>query len=173
MTPDILVMAKGLASGFPISAIAASEALMSKWTAGAHGGTYGGNILGCAAAIATIETILEEKLVENAAQRGQQLMDGLIELQSSIPVIGDVRGLGLMVGVEMTDPKTRQPDAAFAKQVITNSLEQGNMILMTCGTDANTVRWIPPLIVTEQQIDDGLHIFRNAAEQAFTSRKKS
>jgi 4-aminobutyrate aminotransferase len=164
--PDVLIMAKGLGSGFPISGIAAPGVFTEKWMVGTHGGTYGGNPVGCAAAEATVRVLLEEKLVENAARRGAQLMDGLHELQARYPVMGDVRGLGLMVGVEFTDPKTRKPDAGFAKRVLQHCLEEGRLIMMGCGPHGNTVRWIPPLIVTEAQIEEGLAIFEKAVAAA-------
>jgi 4-aminobutyrate aminotransferase len=160
--PDILVMAKGLGSGFPISGIAAPRALTEKWMVGTHGGTYGGNPMGCAAAEATVQTLLEEKLLENAAERGRQLMDGLHEIQSRYPVVGDVRGLGLMVGVEFTQPETRKPAVDIAKRVIGHCLKEGHLILMSCGPYGNTVRWIPPLVVSKAQIDEGLTIFEQA-----------
>ncbi len=162
MEPDIVVMAKGLGSGFPISGIAAPRELTQKWMVGTHGGTYGGNPIGCAAAEATVRVLLEEKLVENAAQRGAQLMDGLQEIQARYPVMGDVRGMGLMVGVEFTDPDTRKPATDVAKQVIKHCLEEGQLILMSCGPYSNTVRWIPPLVVSEAQINEGLTIFEKA-----------
>jgi 4-aminobutyrate aminotransferase len=159
---DVMVMAKGFASGFPISAIASSREIMSKWQVGAHGGTYGGNAMGCAAAEATIKIIREEGLLENAARRGQQLLDGLAEIQSRFPMLGDVRGLGLMVGCEFTDPVTGQPNADLTKQVARVALEDGRLILLTCGMYANVIRWIPPLVVTEAQINEGLEIFEKA-----------
>jgi 4-aminobutyrate aminotransferase len=159
---DIMVMAKGLASGFPISAIASSREIMSKWQVGTHGGTYGGNVMGCAAAEATIKVIREEGLIENAAARGQQLMDGLAEIQSRFPALGDVRGLGLMVGCEFTQPDTRQPDADLTKRVAKHALDDGHLILLTCGMYANVIRWIPPLVVTEAQINEGLEKFERA-----------
>lgn len=160
--PDIMVMAKGMASGFPISAIASTKEIMSKWQVGTHGGTYGGNVMGCAATEATIKVIKEEGLVENAAVRGQQLMDGLAEIQSRFPVIGDVRGLGLMVGVEFTNPDTGQPAADTVKKVTTHALKEGYLILLTCGMYGNTIRWIPPLTVTEAQINEALGTFEQA-----------
>ncbi len=160
--PDIMVMAKGLASGFPISAIASSREIMSKWQVGTHGGTYGGNAMGCAAAEATIKVIREEGLLENTAARGKQLMDGLAEIQSRFPALGDVRGLGLMVGCEFTNPDTGQPDADLTKRVVRHALEQGRLILLTCGMYANVIRWIPPLVVTEAQINEGLEKFERA-----------
>jgi 4-aminobutyrate aminotransferase len=163
---DIVVMAKGLGSGFPISGIAAPHELTEKWIVGTHGGTYGGNPIGCAAAEATIRVLLDEKLVENAAERGTQLMDGLHEIQSRYPMMGDVRGLGLMVGVEFTDPNTLKPAPDVAKRVIKHCREKDHLILMNCGPYGNTVRWIPPLVVTKAQIDEGLTIFENAVAAA-------
>jgi 4-aminobutyrate aminotransferase-like enzyme len=135
---------------------------MAKWMVGTHGGTYGGNIMGCAAAVATNETILEEGLVQNAAERGEQLRDGLQEMQSRFPVIGDVRGLGLMVGVEFTDPQTRQPAAELTSQILRRCQEDERLILMNCGTYANTIRWIPPLVVSSEQLNESLHSFERA-----------
>jgi 4-aminobutyrate aminotransferase-like enzyme len=155
-------MAKGLASGFPISAIASSREIMSKWQVGTHGGTYGGNPIGCAAAEATLKVIREEGLLENAAVRGKQLLDGLAEIQSRFPALGDVRGLGLMVGCEFTNPTTGQPDADLTKRVAKVVLEDGRLILLTCGMYANVIRWIPPLVVTKAQINEGLEIFERA-----------
>jgi 4-aminobutyrate aminotransferase len=165
---DIMVMAKGLASGFPISAIAASREIMSKWQVGTHGGTYGGNVMGCAAAEATIKVIQEEGLVENAAARGRQLMDGLAEIQSRFPALGDVRGLGLMVGCEFTNPDTGQPDDALTKQVAKHALEDGHLLLLTCGMYGNVIRWIPPLVASEAQINEGLEKFEKAVAAALS-----
>ncbi len=159
--PDILIMAKGLGSGMPISGIAASAELMSKWRPGTHGGTYGGgNALVAAAASATIDVIREEKLVENAAAQGDYLMGRLRELQAEFPVIGDVRGLGLMVATEFTG-EDGKPDPDTAKAVAQAALEQ-RLMLLTCGTYSNVIRWIPPLIVTSEQLDEALDIFARA-----------
>ena len=153
--PDIMVMAKGIASGFPIAAIGARAELMARWNRGAHGGTYGANPMGCAAALATIDVILDEQLVTRAAARGRQLHDGLQSLQAKHPGIGDVRALGLMVAVELTDADG-SPDAARTSAVMTHCLEQNHLVLMSCGTDGNVVRFMPPLVVSEQEIDQAL-----------------
>lgn len=161
--PDIIVMAKGMGSGLPISGIASRRELMAKWKPGSHGGTYGGgSAIASAAALATIQTIEEEKLVENAAKRGEQLRDGLSELQSNFPVIGDVRGLGLMVATEFS--KDGQPANNTAKAIQQACLAR-NLLLLTCGTYENIIRWIPPLIVTEEQIEDAVGIFAKALEE--------
>ena len=161
-TPDILLMAKGIASGLPLSSLAARKELMSKWTPGSHGGTFGGNVVACAAAVATIQAMREEKLVENAAVRGKQLVAGLHKLQAEFPQIGDVRGIGLMVGVEFGQPGA--PDAAMAKAVNKAAFEHG-LMLLSCGTFDNVIRWIPPLVVTEEQIDEALSLFAAALDQ--------
>jgi 4-aminobutyrate aminotransferase len=171
--PDILVMAKGLASGLPMSGIAAPLALMQKWIVGSHGGTYGGNAVAAAAACATIQVIRDEGLVANAAERGRQLLDGLLEIQHRHPVMGDVRGLGLMVGVEMSLPEGgRRPNPQMAKQVQQTCLAR-NLLILTCGTYGNVVRWIPPLVVTEQQINEGLTIFEEAIGDILRSGRPS
>lgn len=159
--PDILVMAKGLGSGMPISAIGARAELMAHWKPGTHGGTYGGgNAVAAAAAATTIEVIRDEKLVENAAAQGDRLMAGLRELQAEYPVIGDVRGRGLMVGVEFTG-LDHKPAAEIATRVQKACIER-NLLLLTCGTYGNVIRWIPPLVVNSQQIDEALAIFNES-----------
>lgn len=160
---DIVTVAKGLASGLPISGIAASRALMERWPTGAHGGTYGGNAVAAAAAVATIQAIREDDMLANARARGAQLISGLRHLQEEYPVIGDVRGLGLMIGSEFRTPE-RQPDKATAKAVIHACLE-GGLILIGCGPWDNTVRWIPPLVVTAEQVEQALQIFTDALHE--------
>ena len=161
--PDILIVAKGLASGLPMSAIAAPLDLMRRWLPGSHGGTYGGNAVAAAAATATIQVIRDEGLVANAAARGRQLLDGLEEMQGHYPIFGDVRGLGLMIGVEISQPGGRTPDAEAVKR-IQNACLARNLLLLNCGTYGNVIRWIPPLVVTEQQINEGLAIFEQAVQ---------
>ena len=160
ITPDILTMAKGIASGLPLSGLAASPDLMAKWTPGTHGGTYGGNAVACAAAVATIQTMRDERLIENAAKMGEVLVAGLRKIQEEHPEIGDVRGAGLMIATEFTDPK-RQPWTDRAKAVTKAALNEG-LMLLTCGSYDNTIRWIPPLIVSEPQIKEALGMFERA-----------
>jgi 4-aminobutyrate aminotransferase len=163
ITPDIMTMAKGLASGFPLSGVVAPRALMDKWLVGTHGGTYGGNAVACAAAEATVH-VLQDGLVENAARMGEVLMDGLREVQGRYPVIGDVRGLGLMVGCEFTD-LDGSPAADLVKEVLARCLEN-RLLLLNCGTYSNVIRWIPPLIVNREQLEDALGIFERALTRA-------
>lgn len=157
ITPDILLMAKGIASGLPLSALAAKAEIMERWHPGSHGGTYGGNALACAAAVATIATIQEEGLVENAARQGELLRDLLRDLPGDTSMIGEVRGLGLMVGVELVQNGT-QPNAALTKEVLARCQARG-LLLLNCGPYDNVVRFIPPLVVNEEQIREAVEIF--------------
>jgi 4-aminobutyrate aminotransferase len=137
---------------------------MEKWTPGSHGGTYGGNAVAAAAAVATIQTIREENLLENARNQGSKLIEGLTSLQDRYPAIGDVRGLGLMIGVEFRDADGN-PDKSMAKAVQKTCFEE-RLMLLTCGPWDNTIRWIPPLVVTEEQVETGLQIFERALQKA-------
>jgi 4-aminobutyrate aminotransferase len=157
--PDIIVMAKGIASGFPISAIGASAELMSRWPVGSHGGTYGGNPIGCAAALATIEIMREPGFLDNVNARGDQLRDGLRKLAAAHPVIRDVRGPGLMVGVELYDPETSRPAGDSVAALQAHCREHGRLLLMNAGTYGNVLRWMPPLVVTEAEISTALIAF--------------
>ena len=163
LTPDILITAKGLASGFPISAIAAPTELMSKAWPGSQGGTYGGNAVAAAAAIATLDVIDDEDLVENARIRGEQLLSGLRSVTAGYDAVGDVRGLGLMVGIEFVsrDGDTAVPDAATALAVQQATTRHG-LLTLTCGPEANVVRLIPALVVTEHEIATGIERFSAA-----------
>ncbi|WP_328604027.1 aminotransferase class III-fold pyridoxal phosphate-dependent enzyme [Amycolatopsis sp. NBC_00345] len=157
VSPDVVLIAKGLASGFPLSGIAASQELMAKALPGSQGGTYGGNAVSCAAAIATLAVIQDEGLVENAAERGRQLLDGARLIADKTPAIGDVRGLGLLVGSEFTtaDGEPDPATAAAAQQAAARS----GLLLLTCGAYSNVVRMVPPLVVTAEQVDDALRIW--------------
>lgn len=155
--PDVLVTAKGLASGFPLSAIAAPAELMAKAWPGSQGGTYGGNAVACAAALATLEVIEEEHLVENAARRGDQLREGLEKVGAATPAIGDVRGLGLMQASEFVDADGR-PDPATALAVQQGAVRAG-LLLLTCGPYGNVVRMIPPLVVQPEHIAEALQLW--------------
>jgi 4-aminobutyrate aminotransferase len=157
LVPDVIVMAKGIASGFPISAIGASAELMAQWPTGSHGGTYGGNPIGCAAALATIDVLTEPGFLDNVVERGAQLMDGLRVLQAKHPRILDVRGLGLMVGVQLDD-------AALVASIQEHCRRESKLLLMNAGTDSTTLRWMPPLTVSADEIDLGLSAFEMALD---------
>ncbi len=151
--PDVLVMAKGIASGFPFSAIGSSERVMAAWPTGSHGGTYGGNPLGVAAALATIEVIQEEGLVANAGERGAQLESGMLQLAEKYPSIGRVQALGLMVGVELVDPETGAPDPGLVQELLRELLQSHRIIAMGAGTFGNVIRWMPPLVIDKEQVE--------------------
>ncbi len=162
--PDILTMAKGIASGLPLSGLAASPELMAKWTPGSHGGTFGGNAVACAAGVATLQAMREERLVENAERMGRLLMAGLRGLQEEYPEIGDVRGLGLMIATEFTT-SGREPWTERAKATARAAFGEG-LLLLTCGSYDNILRWIPPLVVDEAQVKEALGMFERALRQA-------
>ncbi len=164
VVPDIMTVAKGIASGLPLSGIISSLDLMKKWPVGSHGGTYGGNAIAMAAGVATIRAMRDENMLGNSLERGGQLQAGLRKLQEEYPVIGDVRGLGLMIGTEFVDGKGK-PDKATVKSVV-NSAEKNGLLLLSCGTYDNTIRWIPPLNVTAEQINTGLKIFESALAES-------
>src|SRR5699024_5489708 len=157
LTPDVLVTAKGLASGFPLSAIAAPEQLMAKAWPGSQGGTYGANAVACAAALATLDVIQEEKLVENSTERGAQLKDALAQVASGSDRITDVRGLGLMLGNEFRDADGN-PDGATAGAVQQEAARRG-LLLLTCGAWGQVVRFIPALVVDSDQVDEAVSIW--------------
>lgn len=153
--PDILTLAKGIASGFPLSAIVAPQAIMDQWPAGTHGGTYGGNPVACAASLATIE-LLKDGLLDQAAQMGEYFREQLRKVQQDLNIQGEVRGLGLMIGFEIVDDEGR-PASATVEELRAKCLEDG-LVLLTCGTDKNVIRFMPPTIVTKEHIDEAVAI---------------
>ena len=150
--PDIICMAKGIASGFPFSALGTRRELDDLWTTGSHGGTYGGNPMGCAAALATIEVMSEPGFMDNVRSRGNQLRDALSELKERHEVLRQVRGPGLMVAVSFED-------AARVAPVIDHCLREGKLILMSAGTHGKVIRWMPPLTVSAGEIDEAVAAF--------------
>jgi 4-aminobutyrate aminotransferase-like enzyme len=164
VVPDIIAAAKGIASGMPLSAVFTRAEIMKKLDVGSIGGTYGGNAVACAAGVATIRAMRDEKMLENATEKGIQLMTGLRKLQEDYPQIGDVRGRGLMIGTEFMVDGKQSKAKQLVKDVIHSSEEKG-MLLLSCGTYDNILRWIPPLNVTTQQINDGLQIFGEALKE--------
>jgi len=162
--PDVLVTAKGLASGFPLSAIAASAELMATAWPGSQGGTYGGNAVSCAAALATLDVVRDEGLVHNAAVQGRRLADGLRAVAADHPVIADVRGLGLMLGNEFRTADG-SPDPVTAQRAQRAAAAHG-LLLLTCGAHGNVVRMIPALVVTADQVDDAVALWAKAVADA-------
>lgn len=158
--PDILITAKGLASGFPLSAFGASQELMSRGWPASQGGTYGGNAVACAAALATLEVIYEEGLVENAAEQGSLLRSRLEAIQQEESAIGSVQGRGLMQGTALVD-HSGNPDGDRAARVLQEMEKQG-VLMIRCGPQGQVVRWLPPLIVTSAEIERGVEAFYQA-----------
>jgi 4-aminobutyrate aminotransferase len=162
--PDILVTAKGLASGFPLSGIAAPSALMEKAWPGSQGGTYGANAVACAAALATLDVIQDEGLVRNSAERGAQLKQALQLVADKHEEITDVRGLGLMIGNEFRDADGK-PDPVTATAVQQEAARRG-LLLLTCGAWGQVVRFIPALVVNPAEIDEAAAIWSDAVNAA-------
>ncbi len=154
IAPDILIMAKGIASGMPFSAIGARSELMAKWIPGSHGGTYGGNPVACAAAIATIEVLTADGFMDNVNARSTQLVGELQRMAADHPAIIDVRGLGLMVGVEFDSPARVAAIVAGAKA--------NGLLLMNAGTYGSVIRFMPPLVVTEAEMSEAIAAFEKA-----------
>jgi len=164
IVPDIVAIAKGLASGMPISAVCSRMELMNRWPPGSHGGTFGGNAVSAAAAVATIQAIREEKMLANAAARGEQLMAGLAAFQKEFKAFADLRGLGLMIGCEFRD-EGRKPNKELTKTIQKICLENG-LLLLTCGPWDNALRMIPPINVSAGEVDEALQIFGAALDSA-------
>jgi 4-aminobutyrate aminotransferase len=159
IVPDVVCMAKAIANGLPLSAVISSRELQERWGRGAHGTTYGGNPVACAAGLAVLETIKDEGLVANAAARGAELVAGLQAIAAEDDRIGDIRGLGLMVGVEFVrDRVTREPDATLPDRLIEACADAG-LLVLTCGSSHQVVRWVPPLNVDAAEISEGVEIF--------------
>jgi len=166
--PDILVFAKGIASGLPLSGLIAREELIARWRPGSHGGTFGGNVVACAAANATLDVVRDEGLVENARERGAQFLAGLRALAPKYPSIGDVRGLGLMVALEFVKPGVgdgRVPNTAVSKAVIEGALRR-HLLLLRAGPYDQVIRMIPPLVTTAEEIDLALRILDESLAEA-------
>jgi 4-aminobutyrate aminotransferase len=162
--PDMITSAKGIASGMPLGACIARKSVMD-WAAGTHGNTYGGNPISCAASLATID-LIEHGYLQNAAEVGAYAMDALDEMKSRHPSIGDVRGKGLMIGVEfVTDRETKEPASGLTERIVHLGYERG-LLMLSCGK--SVIRIAPPLSMSESEMDEGLKIF----EAALTAAEK-
>lgn len=167
--PDLVVMAKSLAAGLPLSAVVGKAAIMDAPLSGGLGGTYGGNPLACASALAVLDVFETEGLVARAAAIGAQIRDALLRLQARVPQIGDVRGLGSMLAIELVrDPVTKEADADLAQRVIDKARDQG-LLLLKCGPHKNVVRLLPPLTATAGEITSGVAILEAAVLDAIGS----
>jgi 4-aminobutyrate aminotransferase len=170
--PDILVMAKGIASGLPLSGIIARRELLATWAPGTHGGTYGGNVVACAAALATLDVIEQEGLVENAAERGLQMLSGLRAITAGRREVGDVRGIGLMLALEFVKPDEgdgRVPNPDAVKRVIGEAADR-RLLLLSAGSYGQVIRIIPPLVTTAAEVDHALEIISASLDAAGVNR---
>jgi 4-aminobutyrate aminotransferase len=150
-TPDIVIMAKGIASGLPLSGFLAPRALLDQLAPGAHGGTYGGNAVACAAALATLDVIEDEGLVARAESLGASMLARLREMSAEHPHVAEVRGRGLMLAIEFADGEGLTPRPDLAKGLLAEAMAR-NLLLLTCGTYGQAVRIIPPLVTTEDEV---------------------
>lgn len=160
--PDIMAIAKSIAGGFPLSATVASRELMQQWRPGSHSTTFGGNAVACAAGLAVLEAIEEEDLLANCRRMGDRLLAGARQLQTKYPLIGDVRGLGLLVGLELVRPgPDKTPNGPAAQTLLEECLARG-LLLYSAGLHSHVIRIFPPLIVTQEQVDEALQILDEA-----------
>jgi 4-aminobutyrate aminotransferase len=163
VAPDIMTLAKGLGSGLPIGMVVAKRSIMQRWARGAHGNTYGGNPLCCAAALATLDLVTSE-YCENAARVGAYFLRQLAVLAGRFELIGEVRGKGLMIGMELvTDRATRTPARKLCDTLITRAYHNG-LLLLSCG--ASTVRFMPPLLISTAQVDEAVELLERSLIEA-------
>jgi len=155
VVPDIIALAKGIASGMPLGATVSQSEVMD-WVPGSHASTFGGNPISCRAALSTIE-LLEEGLIENASRVGEYLLGKLKELQKRFHLIGDVRGKGLMIGVELVRDLVTKEKAIEERSKVIQACFQKGLLILGCGE--NVIRFIPPLIITQREVDTALTIF--------------
>ncbi|SLL18008.1 aminotransferase [Mycobacteroides abscessus subsp. abscessus] len=164
--PDVMAVAKGIANGFPLSAMIAKKEIMDQWEEGSHGGTYGGNPVSCAAALAVIE-LLQGGLIGNASIMGDYFIEKLETLHTEFSRIVDIRGKGLMIGMEFFDEKG-EPDKKIANILQEKALDKG-LLLLVCGVDKNVIRFIPPTIVKKAEIDEAISIIRTSLEEVYSA----
>lgn len=160
VTPDIMCLGKAMAGGFPLSAVISTKNIMGDWTPGAHGSTFGANPVSCAVALSVLEVMKEDNILDNCREMGTYFKSELIKLKKEFPVIGDVRGLGLMLAVELVDDKGR-PDSNATNKITSYCLEH-KLLFFNCGVYKNCIRFITPLNIDISIIEEGLQIFRNA-----------
>lgn len=161
--PDIMVMAKGIASGMPLSGIMARRSLLDRLAPGAHGGTYGGNAVACAAAVATLDVIESEGLLANATRQGERLLAGVREAAEGHTCVAEVRGRGLMIGIEFAQGAELAPRPDLVKAVLHEAFER-KLLLLSCGTYGQVVRVIPPLVTTDEEVDTAIGVISESLE---------
>jgi len=155
VVPDIMCVAKGMGNGLPIGGIVAKTSVMSKWHPGEHGTTFGGNPVACAAATVVIETLRSERLPERAAALGERVLERARGWQAKHPHLGDVRGRGFMIGLEFMEGKRPAPE--LTQRILQAALER-DLLLLACGVDENVIRMIPPLTISEQELEKGMDV---------------
>ena len=163
--PDLVTTAKGLAGGMPLAAVTGRAELMNAVHEGGLGGTYGGNPVAAAAALATIRTMRDRDLPARARAIGETVSARLKALAGEVSIIGDVRGRGAMQAIELVNPGTTEPNAAAAKAIVNYCNQQG-VIALACGTFGNVIRLLPPLVITDAQLEDGLNVLADAVHAA-------
>ena len=154
-SPDVVIMAKGIASGLPLSGILAARSLLDRLAPGSHGGTYGGNAVACAAALATLDVVDDERLAERAEQVGERMLTRLQQAAAGHPRVAEVRGRGLMLAIEFADPDGLAPRPDLAKGLLAEAMAR-NVLFLTCGTHGQAVRIIPPLVTTDNEVEMAL-----------------
>ncbi|SEN83745.1 4-aminobutyrate--2-oxoglutarate transaminase [Nonomuraea pusilla] len=161
IVPDLICTAKGIAGGLPLAAVTGRAEIMDKVHAGGLGGTYGGNPLACEAALGVIETIEAEDLVAKARRIGEIMLPRLKALQERSPIIGDVRGRGAMTAIELVKPGTKEPNPAAVQEIVKRCHAEG-LLVLTAGTYGNVLRFLPPLVIPEHLLEEGLGILEKA-----------
>jgi 4-aminobutyrate aminotransferase len=161
VVPDVVILAKGIASGMPLSGIMARRSLLDAFLPGTHGGTYGGNAVACAAALATLDVFDSEDLVANAERQGDRLLAGLRAAAVGVANVAEVRGRGLMIAIEFAEPDTLKPRPDLTRKLLSAAFER-KLLLLSCGTYGQAVRVIPPLVTTESEVDQALEILRDS-----------
>ncbi|MBT2598998.1 MULTISPECIES: aspartate aminotransferase family protein [Oceanobacillus] len=164
VTPDIMAIAKGIAAGMPLSATVASKELMDQWPLGSHGTTFGGNPIACAAARASLSVMKEEKLLNNAKTMGDYALTKLNNLKEKYEIVHEVRGIGLMLGIELRDPQTGKPDGDAVMEALNGCLDEG-VLFYLCGNAGEVIRMIPPLTINKKQIDQGIDVLDKVLAQ--------
>jgi 4-aminobutyrate aminotransferase/(S)-3-amino-2-methylpropionate transaminase len=164
--PDLVTTAKSLAGGLPISGVVGKAAIMDAPLEGGLGGTYGGNPLACAAALAVIEAFEQEDLLSRGNALADKLMRGLVSLQQKFNAIGEVRGLGFMLAIEIVgDRSTKTPDAELTQRIV-DEARQGGLLVIKCGVHRNVIRFLAPLVTTDSQLDEAISILDSAFSRA-------
>jgi 4-aminobutyrate aminotransferase/(S)-3-amino-2-methylpropionate transaminase len=168
VVPDLITTAKALAGGMPLAAVTGRSELMDGVHAGGLGGTYGGNPVACAAALASIATMEEEDLLEAAQRIGRTVGARLHSLQENLPGIGDVRGRGAMMAMELVRPGTLEPDPEATRRIVA-ACHRAGVVVLSCGSYGNVIRLLPPLVIEDALLDDGLDVLAGATTEVLTA----